>query len=49
MDRKAKIGISIMAVIGVGVALFLWHFLPIEACLDRGGVWDDQRSICSEP
>jgi hypothetical protein len=46
MDKKAKIGIAILGVIAAIAAGFLWYFLPIEGCLDLGGKWDYDNSVC---
>ena len=46
MNAKARIGLIILAAVIAAIALFLWHFLPIEGCLDRGGKWDYSAEIC---
>ncbi len=46
MNAKAKTGLIVLAAMVAAVALFLWHFLPIEGCLDRGGKWDYAVETC---
>lgn len=48
MDTKAKIGLIVLVAVIAACVLFLWHFLPIEGCLDLGGVWDYEASKCIE-
>lgn len=46
MNTKTKLGLITLATIIAAIALFLWHFLPIEGCLDRGGKWDYAAGTC---
>lgn len=39
-NAKTKIGLIILAAVIAAIGAFLWYFLPIEGCLDRGGKWD---------
>jgi len=46
MRKQRLLVCSLFGVIGIVVGAWLWYWVRIDICLDRGGAWDDKRGIC---
>jgi len=47
--RSRMILVAIALAVAAAVAWWVARQLSIDGCLDRGGRWDYERSLCDEP
>jgi hypothetical protein len=47
MKKLIKVGVAVIVVVGlIAVAMWYRRQVSIDSCLDRGGRWDYQSSLC---